>query len=270
MKKTPENIFANKRVVIALFLLLTILILFPVTKTQKVTYIGKGGSAGTIEKQRLAPWWFPEAFLKRSVPLEDAPVEDVKKLIDKAYKSRDVKKLKIIERSYPKVHDLVYQLEKSNGSSSGNSRSRNGEDRDNGNQETVVPPSTRAGGTLEARIPATIEGFEFVTESRSLLSWVGVFKSKDDLNIQSLEVTIELLGKKGAESELEKFVSAYEKFVQEVNVKGIKAYFVPITSYEARLIFKDGDFLYEFKLVLGGGAQNYKEKLRQIAERAYL
>lgn len=270
MKKALENILANKRAAAVLFLLLAIILLLPVNKTQKVTYIGKGGSAGTVEKQRLAPWWFPETFLRRSLPLETAPEEDVKKLIDKAYKTKDVKKLKVIEQSYPEVHELVYELEANNGSPSDSNGSEGEASNNNGSQETTVPPSTRAGGTLEARIPAAIEGFEFVTESRSLLSWVGIFKSKNDPNIQSLEVTIELIGEKNATGEVEKFVSAYKKFVQEVSVKGLKAYFVPISAYEARLMFYDGDFLYEFKLVLGGGAQNYKEELRQIAEKAYL
>jgi hypothetical protein len=258
-----------KKVNVVIVLLVLILLLFPVSKTQEITYVGNGGSAGTIEKQRLVPWWFPEFFLKKSVPLKNATKDEVKKLIDQAYRQKDIDKLKVIQRSYPEVQDLVSELENNNGTGKTNG-SATTPTADSNEGESTVPPSSGAGGTLEARIPAYIEGFEFVTESRSLLSWLGVFKSKGDLNIQSLEVSIELLGQREARNEVENFVSANKKVVQKVSVKGIDAYFVPISAYEARLIFNDGDFLYEFKLILGGGAYNYKEKLRQIAEKAHL
>ncbi|MCX7832471.1 MAG: hypothetical protein N2440_06195 [Actinobacteria bacterium] len=261
-----QSLLKDKRVIVVA-LIIIIIAMFPVSKNETVTYVGNGGNAGTLEKKRLAPWWLPEGFIKKSIPLERASKEEVKELVSKAYRTRDLDSLKVIERSYPDIHELVVELESilSNKKTRSDSASRSDE-----NIETTVPPSSSAGGTLEARIPAKIANFDFVTESRSILSWLGVFKSKKDLNIVSLEVSIELLGKKEADAEYERLIKAFGRDLEEVRVKGIKAYFVVISPLEARLFFKDGDFFYEFKLNLKGAAANYKETLRKIAEEAYI
>lgn len=261
-----KSLFKDKRVIIAALILL-ILVIFPVSKNEKVTYVGKGGNAGTLERQRLAPWWLPEGFIKRAIPLERASKEEVKELVSEAYRKRDLNALKVIEKSYPDIHELVVELENvlSTESPRANSEAKSDE-----NKDIKVPTSSSAGGTLESRIPARITNFDFVTESRSILSWLGVFKSKKDPNIVSLEVSIELLGKKEADAECEKLRKAFGRNLQEVRVKGIKAYFIAVSPIEARLFFKEGDFFYEFKLNLKGAAANYKETLRKIAEEAYI
>lgn len=256
----------RKKIIVALLILLVLL--FPVNKDQEVYFVGKGGSAGSLIKERLAPWWFPKAFLKRSVPLSSASEDELKELIEKATKEKDIKKLKVLEESAPDLQDVIaeIELEKSNSKDQSHSNSNS----KGTTTETINPPSSSAGGTIEAKIPAKIEGYSFVTESRSLLSWVGVFKSEKDPNIESLEVTIELIGKNEAEKEYNKLKGAYKPWLKDLRVKGIPAYFAAPTPREAYLWFVSGDFFYHYKLILKGGSQEYLEELKKTAENSLL
>jgi ABC-type cobalt transport system substrate-binding protein len=259
---------ANRKKVIIIVLLLLLVLLFPVKKDQEVFFAGKGGNAGSLVKERLAPWWFPEAFLKRRVPLASASEDDLKALIEKATKEKDIEKLKVLEESAPDLHEVIAELELERGSSpDGNQSNSNSE---GATTETVNPPSSSAGGTIEARIPAKIEGYSFVTESRSLLSWVGVFKSQKDPNIDSLELTIELIGKDEAEKEFNKLKAAYKPWLKELRVKGLLAYFAAPNPREAYLWFVSGDFFFHYKLILKGGSQGYLEELKKAAESSLL
>lgn len=259
-----KELLKNKKNV-AIILIVLVFLLFPIPKKSQVTYVGKNGVAGTLFKERNVPWWFPSAFLKSSVPLESASKEDVKNLAAQAYKKKDIEKLKVIERSYPEVHELVIALESEVVSKE---KQDNTSTKNNSDEEPNL--SSSAGGTLEARIPAKIEGFKFVTESRSLLSWTGVYRPEKDLNIDVLEVTIEMIGKEEASREVEKMKEGLKSDLSEITVKGLRAYFAVVSPREARVFFQDGDFYYEFKLTLKGGASEYKEKLKEIAEKAYL
>lgn len=267
MKKfSVLNDLRDKRVLLVA-LILIIALIFPTSKNYEVSYVGKDGSAGSLIKQRLAPWWLPQIFLKKTLPLESASEKDVEELIKKAYERKDIKALKVIEKSYPQAEAVALKLENELGSeekNSGNSGSS-----ENRNEESA-PPSSQAGGTIEARIPASISGFQFVTESRSILSWLGVYRSKNDINITSLEVSIELIGEKEAKKEVETQKKAFAKSIKPVRVKGLEAYFVVVSPTEAKLFFRDGDFLYEFKLILKGAAQDYQEELVKIAEEAFI
>lgn len=262
--RLPEGFLKNRKIAAALLALLVVL-LFPVQKKSEVTYVGRTGDAGTLLKERTAPWWFPEAFLKKRVPLESAPLSDAKELAEKAYEDRDIEKLKVIQENYPAASELAAALQQEEPQSREQGASKEEESR-----SPQPNRSTPAGGTLEAKIPAAIPGFKFITETRSLLSWSGIFKPQKDLNVDVLEVTIEMIGKREAESEVARLRQAYGRNCFEVSVKGLRAYYAVVNPREARLFFSDGDFFYEYRLTLKGGAQEYKEVLKKIAEESYL
>ncbi len=269
----------EKRAVILVSLLIIIVLLFPVKKHQQVTYIGDGGEAGSLVKERSAPWWLPESLLKSRISLDKADEDEVKQLVEEALKKKDIEKLKVIEKSYPEIHDVVTELEKElsagTSASGGNQDSGSGGSQTGGSntgsstETTQPPPSTSAGGTLEARIPASIDGYKLITESRSLITWLGVFKSENDQNIVTLEVSIEMLGESDANKELKRVLETYGK-TAETRVKGIKAYFSAPDARTAYLWFVDGDFFYEYKFTLNGSAKNYLEEAKKVAEKSFL
>lgn len=261
--RLPENFLKNRKIVAAALALIVIL-LIPVPKKSEVTYVGRSGDAGTLLKERSAPWWFPEAFLKKRVPLETAPLSDARELAEKAYESGDLEKLKVIQENYPAASELVAALQREE-----SERRRRETGSGEGASGYQTPVSSSAGGTLEAKIPAAVPGFKFITETRSLLSWSGIFKPEKDLNVDVLEVTIEMIGKREAEREVERLRRAYERNCVEVSVKGLRAYYAVVNPREARLFFSDGDFFYEYRLTLKGGAQDYKQTLKEIAEESY-
>lgn len=255
----------KKKLVVLAVLVLLIALFFPVNKPQQVTFVGEDGSeAGTIVRESTVPWWYPENFLKKRIPVSEATKEELAELVKKAKEERDIEKLKTLAETDPLLDEYVEELE--------NTATTEEVTNQEENRETTTPPpsTSESYGTVESRIPTAVDGYEFVTESRSILSWLGVFKSSTDTNIESLEITIEQIGSDEAQKEIENFKETYSLSLAETSVKGLKAWTAVPSPREVILIFADGDFLYQLNLHLKGSAENYREEIRRAAESAFI
>lgn len=259
----------NRKIIILALLVLLIALFFPVNKPGQVTFVGKDGvEAGTLVRETAVPWWYPENLLKKRVPVSEASAEELAELVRRAKEENDIDKLKALAEADPLLDEYIEELENPTGTEQPGSEGDGGE---SSGETTVPPPSTTDSyGTVESRIPAAVEGYEFVTESRSILSWLGVFKSTGDNNINSLEISIEQVGSDAARKELDDFRQTYSLSIKETTVKGLKAWTAVPSPRQVILMFADGDFLYQLKLNLKGSAESYREEIRRAAESAFI
>lgn len=256
------------RMALVIIALIVIAVLFPVRKEVTTDFYAKDGSkVGSLKENLMRPWWMPKSALTEEKPLSEADKETVRKLIAAAEARGGYKTAEKIKREAGLAPSSSKVSGDSGGTSSGGTNGN--ESKPSGNPSGNDSGSTSgSGATIESKIPAVITGYKLFTEQRSTLSWLGVFKSETDKNIQNLDVSIELIGKEAASKQVEEFKKTYGKKISEVRVEGLKAYRVRASEKEVKLAFVDGDFYYELDLLVKENADNYLDAIVKAAESA--